>query len=189
MLKTIDLLSTDKVAHNETLDHPAFVKKLTGIDPFEQPMKALASAARILDLDWLYGLPKRAFKFAENESKKKLGEHNYVTEWGFTGSVWHDESGFAGEDDVLSYDPFAPYKNLNELHESIRRGLQHIIADQDYMGCDAVVTGLYYTTLFQWFILTFGWEMFLVTAAASPDPICALRRQVPAWVVRKGRYR
>ncbi len=40
---------------------------------------------------------------------------------------------------------------------------------QQIVGEAALATGCYYTTLFQWFIMVFGWELFLITACTYPD--------------------
>jgi uroporphyrinogen-III decarboxylase len=40
---------------------------------------------------------------------------------------------------------------------------------QEEIGEQALVTGLYYTTLFQACIMTFGWENFLEAAASEPE--------------------
>lgn len=169
LLKALNLEYTEAIPQTETLEHPAYIKKITGIDPFEQPCEALKAAAQKLDLDWIYSLPKRAYKFEPGETKKQLDSDSFVSEWGFTGSTWHVDTHFEDEEQVLSYDPFAQYSSMDELRRSIRAGLQATLDDQARMGDSAVVTGLYYTTLFQWFILTFGWEMFLVTAGSEPE--------------------
>ena len=169
LLNTLRLRDTDRIAQTETLEHPAFLQKLTGIDPFTNPCGAMLAAVKKLDLDWVYSLPKKSYRFAEGETKKKLDDGSYVSEWGFTGSVWHTETAFPDEESVLRYDPFARFSSEEALHASIRSGLESTLSDQRLLGRTAVVTGLYYTTLFQWFILTFGWEMFLITAASEPE--------------------
>ena len=166
-LDTISLKPTDRIAQNEWLDQPDFVMKLTGIDPYEDPAAAVVAAIRKLGLDLYIGLPHHSVKFEAGEETKALGDGRYVSRWGFTGSSWHLGHKFANEFEVLGYDPFA-----NTTFESRRAGYQSaidsIMSDQQMVGEACYISGLYYTMLFQWFILTFGWEMFLITAAAEP---------------------
>ena len=178
ILQTIHLLSGNQIAQTETVEHPAFVQKITGIDPFEQPYEAMKSFTAKMDIDWIYGLPRQAVRFAQGESTKDLGHGEYITQWGFTGSHWKPETGFTCEEDVLQFDPFADFSSIEQLHDFVRQGInQSCIADNRAAGEDFVVSGLYYTTLFQWFILTFGWEMFLITAGSEPEQFAHVIRR------------
>lgn len=166
-LDAINLKPTDRVAQSEWLNHPEFILKLTGIDPFVNPGSAIESAIRKLDLDWYVDIPRYSEKFENGVVSRNLGEGRYVSQWGFTGSGWNVGHKFSDEEEVLAYDPFA-----GTTAESRRAGykgvIDHIAKDQNIMGEACYISSLYYTTLFQWFILTFGWEMFLITAASEP---------------------
>ena len=169
MLKTVNLENSGGFALNETLCHPSFMKKVTGIDPFDDPLASMLAAVKKLGFDWVYGIPKYAHKFDKSESKKKIGEGAYLTEWGYTGSGWSEHTSFGDIEDVLTFDPFTRFQSEEALRTSIRAGIGNIMEDQALCGDTAVVSGLYYTMLFQWFILEFGWEMFLVAAASEPE--------------------
>ncbi len=166
-LKAIRLEPVDRVPCSEWLDHPGFVHKLTGIDPFDDPSAAVAESIRLLDIDWYVGLPHGSHRFAAGERKKDLGDGRAVSEWGFTGSGWGMAHHFADDEEVLAYRP------LERIRPEIRQAgyaatLAGIKADQELVGDSCYISGLYYTTLFQWFILIFGWERFLLTAAGEP---------------------
>ncbi|MFH1006931.1 MAG: uroporphyrinogen decarboxylase family protein [Candidatus Latescibacterota bacterium] len=163
-LKTIHLQPTDRVAQNESLDHPAFMQALAGYDPWSNPLQAYVDAYKALDVDWIYGLPKSSVRFAPGQSSQAGSDGIRYTEWGLSGSVWHEEFPFPDVESVLAYDPVAAISaKSNQQSVASRR------ADQALMGDSAIVTGLYYTTLFQFPILTFGWELFLTAAAAEPE--------------------
>ncbi len=167
-LKAVNLQAVDRVPCNEWIDHPEYVRKLTGIDPFEDPTGAVVAAIKLLDIDWYVSIPKKAHRFDTGETKKDLGHGQYVSEWGFTGSGWHMDHGFADDEAVLDYDPLTvstPQQRAQGYHAV----LEGIRADQALVGDACYISGLYYTTLFQWFILTFGWERFLMAAAAQPE--------------------
>ena len=169
MMKTLRLENGAGIASNETIAHPAFIEKVTGIDPFERPQEAMVAVTRALSIDWQYSIPRHSVKFAPKERRKDLGDGRFVTEWGFTGSGWSDHAGFDDAEKVYAYDPFDKYGSEEDLRKQIREGISHLMADQELCGNDAIVSGLYYTTLFQWFIVVFGWEMFLVAAASDPE--------------------
>lgn len=161
-LETIRLQPTDRVAQQETFDHPQFMQELVDYDPWEHAQQAYIDCYKKLDVDWIFGLPKRAIKFDKGESSRR-GDHGVrYTEWGLSGSSWREEYPFGDIDDVLAYDPLASYSPAADPTAGIR-------ADQELMGDAAIVTGIFYTTLFQYPIMTFGWELFLTAAAAEPD--------------------
>jgi hypothetical protein len=163
-LNAIHLQPTDRVAHQETLDHPAFMQALIGYDPWQNPQQAFIDTYRALDLDWVFGVPKRAIRFAPGETSR-AGENGVrYTEWGLTGSGWREEYPVHSVEEVLAFDPCTLIS-----YDAMRRSLDGVRADQALMGDAALVSGLYYTTLFQFPIMTFGWELFLTAAAAEPE--------------------
>lgn len=169
-LKAMNLESTDRVPCQEWIDHPAFIKKVTGIDPFEYPTEAVVKLLKVLDIDWYVGIPEKSRKFEGNETSKTEDGVKY-TEWGFTGSQWEEEHVFADEEDVLSYNPFEDIAGrVRIVTEKYRRDrINDCLKGQPLAGDSTLVTGLYYTTLFQSFILAFGWELFLITARLEPE--------------------
>ena len=169
-LKAMNLEWTDRVPAQEWIDHPEFIKKITGIDPFEHPTEAVVKLLKVLDMDWYVGIPEKSRKFKDGETSKTEDGVKY-TEWGFTGSQWEDEHIFKDEEEVLSYNPFTDTSNKVQIvTEKYRQGrINDCIKGQPLAGDTTLVTGLYYTTLFQSFILAFGWELFLITARLEPE--------------------
>ena len=167
-LKCVNLKGVDRVPSNEWIDHPDFVRKISGIDPYVDPTGAVIDTIRKLDIDWYVSIPKGSHKFETGESKKDIGSGHYVSEWGFTGSSWNVDHEFNDDEQVLSYEP-QMQSTYHERQEKYRQTIAGIRADQALVGDSCYISGLYYTTLFQWFILTFGWESFLVAAASQPE--------------------
>jgi hypothetical protein len=161
-IRTINLQPTDRVAQQETFDHPGLMQELLDYDPWEHPEQAYLDCYRKLDVDWVFGLPKRAIKFSRKESSRQ-GDHGVrYTEWGLSGSSWQEQFPFGEIEEVLSYEPLTHLDAAEDPNAGTR-------ADQERVGDAAVVTGIFYTTLFQHPIMTFGWELFLTAAAAEPD--------------------
>lgn len=172
-LRAFNLQPTDRIPSQEWLDHPEFIRKITGIDPFERPTEAVLAAIRALDIDWVGDLPRAAVKFEKDERTKKGADGNTYTEWGFTGSIWEDEHVFADVDQVLAYSPLEDARGAGRVRVVSREyRTQRIAGPREARGIagDAcLITGLYYTTLFQFGIMAFGWEHFLTAAASEPD--------------------
>jgi hypothetical protein len=163
-LNAIHLKPNDRVASQENLDHPAFMREVIGYDPWSNPAQAFIDAYKALDIDWIFGLPKRAIHFNKGETSRQGEDGVRYTEWGLTGSGWREEYPVHDIEDVLNYDP-----RVLISQEAVNRAIESRRADQATMGDSALVSGLYYTTLFQFPIMTFGWELFLTAAAAEPE--------------------
>ncbi len=169
-VKAANLEPTDRIPSQEWLDHPAFIEKVTGIDPFEQPAEATLAACKALDIDWLFYLPMQAVKFEAGETTKLLADGRQVVQWGFTGSHWEDAPPFDDVDDVLKYRPLEDTSGrVYVVSEDYRRNrIEDARRSRAMAGEDLFITGLYYTTLFQFGIMAFGWENFLLAAMTDP---------------------
>ena len=188
LLKAMRLEQTDRVAQNEWMDHPEFVLKHTGIDPYEQPEKAVVETIRKFDIDWYVALPKRANRFDGSETSRKVGDGAYITKFGFTGSYWkHAESEYADDETVYGYDP-RPAETKEQREARFAGTVGAIQKDQESVGGLCYISGLYYTTLFQWFILTFGWEPFLAAAASEPKKFEAVIERFTQMSVEYAAY-
>jgi len=183
-LKTLHLQPTDRVAQQENLDHPQFMQELIGFDPWSDSLQAYVDAYKVLDVDWIFGLPRDAIRFAPGESTREGSGGIGYTEWGLSGSAWRQDYPVHDVDGVLAYDP-----EVSIPPQSNQRTLANRRADQALMGDSALVSGIYYTTLFQFPIMTFGWELFLTAAAAEPERFqrvlrgfaAVSRRNLSAW--------
>jgi hypothetical protein len=141
------------------------------MDPFEQPVEALLLTLEKLDIDWTIGVPKKAVAFGEDETRKVSEDGNVVTQWSYSGSLWEDDHVFSSEEEVLGYDPFGDNEGKVRVCSKKYRdnALNEAVEDYRLTGNTTLATGIYYTTLFQFFIMAFGWEMFLTTAATEPE--------------------
>ena len=181
-LRIIRLEETDRVGQYENLDHPGLIEAVASCDPWENPRQAFAEAFAALDMDWAGGLPTRSHRFADGESSKDLPDGRRMTEWGITGSSWREEFAAHTVEEVLAYEPEVEISVPDDPCAGIR-------SDQEFVGDATLITGIYYTTLFQHPIMTFGWELFLEAAAAEPERFQRVlesfarvsRRHMEAW--------
>jgi uroporphyrinogen decarboxylase len=162
-LDAIWLRDHDGIAQQENLDHPAFMQEVVGYNPWDDPQHAYIDAYRALDTDWVFGIPKRAIHFRRGESSREGEDGIRYTEWGLSGSGWRETYPVHDVEDVLNYEPL----QLRD-QSAVERVIESRKQDQALMGDSALVSGLYYTTLFQFPIMTFGWELFLIAAASEP---------------------
>lgn len=170
-LDAIHLRQTDGLAQQETLDHPAVMAELIGRDPWQDPHRAYIDAYKALDLDWVMGAPTRGVSrdaFARTSSIE-IGDGARMTEWGLTGSYWREEFLFKDVESVLRYDPVANQPHVSLVSDQMgARACEQIRQQQAELGDACLVTGIHYTTLFQFPIMVFGWPLFLTAAAVDP---------------------
>ncbi len=169
-LQTINLDPIQGIAHLENLDHPQFMEEVIGYNPWEKPLQAYVDSYKALDIDWVIGLPDRCIKIDENKSSFHGEDGTVYTEWGLSGSAWREEYQFFDSDSVLAFDPVE--NSISEklvTREYNQQQINRCRADQKLLGDSAIVSGIYYTTLFQFGIMIFNWELFLATAASEPE--------------------
>jgi len=171
-LQAIHLRPTDGLAEQENLDHPAWMAELTGRDPWDDAYHAYIASYQALDVDWIIGIPQRqmtcdAFARASSVEAEDGGR---VTEWGLSGSYWREEYLFHEVKDVLSYDPLVNEPQVALVSDQVgARSRETVARLQADMGDACLISGIYYTTLFQFPIMVFGWPLFLTAAAAEPE--------------------
>ncbi len=170
-LKAINFKTTDRIPSMDMIEHPEFIKKISKIDPFIDPFNAMLETMKKIDIDMMIEVPKHSISFKENESKKITESGNIVTKWSYTGSLWEEDYKFLSEQEVLDYNPFEDVKEKVRVCSKKYRDESLYNSSIDYLnvGNTSLMTGIYYTTLFQFFIMTFGWEMFLITAAMEGE--------------------
>jgi hypothetical protein len=167
--QTINLQPTQGIAHLENLDHPQFMQELIGYNPWDNPRQAYIDAYQALDVDWIIGIPDRCVKIDPNQSSYHAEDGTVFTEWGLSGSAWREEYQFHDAESVLAFDPVMNTSGEKLVtREYNQQQIDRCRADQQAMGNSAIVTGIYYTTLFQFGIMIFDWELFLATAASAP---------------------
>ena len=168
-LNTINLQPKQGIAHLENLDHPQFMQELIGYNPWDNPRQAYIDAYKALDADWVIGIPDRCVKIGSDKSSYHAEDGTVYTEWGLSGSAWREDYLFHDSESVLAFDPVSntPGEKL-VTPEYNQKQIEQCREDQKAMGDSAMVSGLYYTTLFQFGIMIFNWELFLATAASEP---------------------
>lgn len=167
----INLEFASRIASQESLDHPEFIKQITGIDPFEKPAEATLAACDALNIDWLFYVPMQSLRVKPGETVTRESDGMQFVEWGFTGSHWEDEPPFKDVDEILVYNPLEDQDGkVYVVSEAYRRArIEDARVGRELAGDRAFVSGLYYTTLFQFNIMAFGFENFLIAAMSDPQ--------------------
>ena len=171
---------TDRVPVFEMIEHPGYIREITGIDPFTDPRRAYAEAYKRNDVDIVLRLPKRARQSDPRDGVITDQEGRVFAEWGVAeGSIWESTLPFTTVDEVFDYDPFScsvgeypividddPNKDVEE----IARTMQASIDDQQSFGPDEfLVPGANFFVLFHYFVTTFGWELSSEAALCYGD--------------------
>lgn len=157
-----------KIPSKETLDHPGLIRRVSGIDVYENTPRAFTLAWSKLGID--IHAPLRE----GNAPRPKVPGGTWVdggqqyTDYGvYATSMPLDEGGGPPDDDaVWQFDVARQDFDLPRQRAGLRTmngGFRAAFGDQ------AVMFHLYYTTLFMWPVVTFGWESFLAAAAADPQ--------------------
>lgn len=170
-LDVVHLRPTDGLAEQENLDHPAWMAEVTGRDPWEDPHRAYVETYRALDVDWIMGIPERyvARQAFAQASSIATGDGGRLTEWGLSGSYWREEYLFHDVEEVLRYDPLLNEPRVALVSDQVGAERRELVRRQQAeMGDACLVSSIYYTTLFQFPIMVFGWPLFLTAAAAEP---------------------
>ena len=170
-IKALYLEPTDKIPSCETLEHPQIISEITGSDPYTNTKETFIKAVKALDIDWLLDIPCRAVQFTKEETTKTLDDGRKLTEWGVAGSEWEDENVFSSVEEVLKYRPLEDTEGkVRVVSKEYRDGrIKTARENREIAGDNCLVSGMYYTTLFQFGIMSFGWENFLVAAGSEPE--------------------
>jgi len=184
------------IPSKETLNHPGIIKYVTGIDPFEDTPKAFELAWERLGIDIHVAKPTtnapRPFSqdtWQEGNLRfSPLGVYPTSAPIEFCPEIQKDDIDWpflhdASQDGFLSPDMEEKIANA-EMHATFRpegglagegqqgtiEQLSAITSDfNNYFGDKAVQYHIYYTTLFMWPVVKFGWESFMLAAAVYPE--------------------
>lgn len=182
---------TDRIPRFETIYHPELLQKLSGLDPYRRPLEASLAVMRALDMD-VYrvgALPKRASTLRLGETTDSAAVMNVTTfsgagagaaagegdtpgksklaYWGLVDTETQVVYDVASPEDVYGYDPAqADPRSQAEITADYTRQLAEA---RSLMGDLAYTTVQFYTTLFMWPVMLFGWETFMLAAAGDPE--------------------
>jgi hypothetical protein len=197
VLNALSGMFTERIPSKETLNHPEFIEYITGINPFDNTPLSFKIAWEKAGIDIHVPLPKEnalpptltgTTWQEENLKFASIGVYptSTVTEycpeidkslpdWIFNHDVNQDS--FLNENDPVEIPETV-------LHASFRRAgglqgeghlgtvdqLRQLVIDFNLnFGEKAVMYHLYYTTLFMFPVVKFGWESFLTGALMYPD--------------------
>lgn len=165
-LQAIYLRPVDRIPSLEVLDHPEFIEREAQFDPYDRPAEALAQVYKKLDIDMCIHLPRKATRLRKGETIWDEDGSHAQAAWGLTATEAQLKYPFTTIEEVLDFDPLTNplareqglrYSTLNQYHEDL------LLLDKKVF-----LPGWYYTTLFMFPVMVFGWEMFMLAAATQP---------------------
>jgi hypothetical protein len=162
-MAAINLECPPEIPRTEYLDHPAYMKFLTGLDlnnPAEAEECQRQTYAK-LDYDFWWYVANHS---TENGRSTWMGTSTYSEN---QADVRGHVDGFQSVREVLDVDPIAEWglpdpQAQAEVHRKELAAARSILPN-------AVVPGGVYNSVFTWAIIAFGWEMFM--QAAMDDPV------------------
>lgn len=182
-LETLDLRRGSHLSSKETLNHPELMKHLSGKDPFEETEETYLTSIERLGIDLVTESPSPWWKVMERPNLPlRPGEtiykvmpdvyHKKPIKQGLAYAGVHPtvspvEYPFKDEEEVLNYDPseLMP-ESVEELAERDEEQYQKMLGK---LNGRAEPYGFYYTTLFMWPVMVFGWELFLTSAVTQEE--------------------
>lgn len=197
VLNALSGIFPEKIPSKETLNHPGLIEHVTGINPFEDTPRAFRIAWKKLGIDIHVPLPiKNVLPPKQPGSTWKEGNLRFngmgvyptstvveycsgleksTTDWILNYDVTQD--GFLDENDSRKipeaemHASFRPEGGLQgEGHLGTVEQLRKLARDFELnFGNEAVMYHLYYTTLFMFPVVRFGWESFMTGALVYPD--------------------
>lgn len=164
-LSAVYLEDSDRVAQIEYIYHTDFIKKVSGIDPFDAPREALARTYDKLNLDMVFFTLQSYDPYSQS---RETGSKFITTEhWSrLFPSSWRVSFPVNSVEDVLSYEPSEELGERSpgeivDFFSSEHSEVQRLFKSQ-------VVPGGYYCTTFMWFVMTFGLEWTIKAAGRDP---------------------
>ncbi len=130
---------TDRIPLFEIPNHPGFLRELTGLNPFEQPVAAVAAAIRQLDIDLMLGSVPRVIT-----AKLETG--------------WRHADSTRAE--IWSYDPARDRDDVAGMDEAaaVRQCQGELDADWKEGGGVALPVGRTFTTCIHYAAEDLQWE-------------------------------
>jgi hypothetical protein len=158
-----------RIPTRESLNHPGFVRRVSGLDPWDRPAEAFSEAWRKLSIDVHEAAPASA-------ARPRVPGGTWVENgWRFSDIgvfpaavrvSYLDDLDHSADDWIYGYDPRRDDVDPAALAEELAAAHAEF---RTRFGELAVHDHLYYTTLFTWPVVTFGWEPFLAAAALDPE--------------------
>jgi len=156
---------TDRIPFFDTPLHPGFLRKLTGLDPFEHTAEAVVRAMVRLDIDMIMcGIPGPT---GTRETDPNLYNVLPLGEW---------RNRESGRRDIFNYDPVRERSDLPGMTEDacvveIRRRLS---TDRDLVGGTALPIGYTFQTCVHFAAEDLDWETFLMACVLEEDRVDSL---------------
>ncbi len=175
---TINLKKTDRIPHCEYISQPEFIKKVSGIDPYQKHWEAMVKTYETLDIDIVFHLPIK--KKLERREELVKSQRVKSTKWGVLDSLWMDPP-FAdlSIQEILDFDPWtedlslltkwvnlpSPKKDIDAIAKEFAERFREC---QNSIRSSTVYMGRHYTTLYMWPRMLFDFEKFTIAAVQEP---------------------
>lgn len=141
--------------------HPGFVKKLTGIDPFEHTTDAVVAAIRALDIDLVFHVVGQVGAPVDDG-----------TQYGIYQTAW--KHGQLNTTDILAYDPVRdrPWDLPAKTPEDALADCQGLLdRDRALAGDTALPMGINWQTCIHYAAEDLDWETFFMECVGNEEEI------------------
>jgi hypothetical protein len=159
-----------KMPSKETLNHPALIEYVTGLDVYSNTREAYLRAYSALGVDIVNRVPDRNAPQPLSPGEVRRNSDYDETYLGVYNSACRHRYAYTDPNELLERDtpPSLIYHNLitpvpHELN------LDDIHLREEYLGPAGIYYYQLYTTLFMWGVEVLGWEVFMTAALIDSE--------------------
>ena len=161
-----------KLVSKETLNHPAIIEMVSGLDVYKNTKEAYRRAYKALGIDIVNRVPlENAPAPAEEGCEKRCGDRGQYLSLplGVYDTVFRER--FECDTVERFWELDVEQLSYEDLIVPVPHSYRHddIISRQNALGDAGLYYPMLYTTAFMWAVEVLGWEVFMVAAALEPD--------------------
>jgi hypothetical protein len=156
---------SERVVFLELSAHPAFIQKVTGVDPYVRTEKAFADYLAALDIDAsiLGVLPTPRTRAGSMEET----EHHVYAQWGLRDTPWLTKPLYRTMEEVLAFDPRT--HDTSSFQEKVDQYCADYESARVLFGESTLYIPGHYQLVLHYMPFYCDWQVFLETLALEPD--------------------
>ena len=161
----------EKMISKETLNHPALIEMVSGLDVYRHTREAYRRAYRALGIDVINCVPidNASLPTPEGETREHPTLPYRFSSLGVFDTAMRHTYPCTRPEDVWSLEmDTVRYENLITPVPHSCDPADTALREQA-IGDVGLYYAMFYTTLFMWGVEVLGWEVFMMAAAAEPD--------------------
>jgi hypothetical protein len=161
---------SEKMPSKETLNHPALIEYVTGLDVYSNTQEAYLRAYSALGIDIVNRVPDRNAPQPLSPGEVRRNSDYDETYLGVYDSACRHRYPYSDPNELLDRETPTAF-NYHSLKTPVphKLDLDDIRLREELLGSAGIYYYQLYTTLFMWGVEVLGWEVFMTAALIDPD--------------------